>query len=112
LSPGYSHPAQKLGAIKDILVVACYTSLYNALNLPTGAVPVTVVKEGEDVYPKSLSKYHDMTFQKIAETIKGSVGMPISVQLSTLPFEEEKCVSIMAQLEEQIGFVKKYPYPL
>jgi len=112
LSPGFSYPAQKRGDAKDILIGACYTFIYNALNLPTGAVPVTVVKEGEDVYPKSMSKYHDMTYQKMVETIKGSVGMPVSIQLTTLPFEEEKCVSIMAQLEETVDFVKKHPYPL
>jgi len=112
LSPGFSYPAQKRGDAKDILVGACYTFIYNTLNLPTGAVPVTLVKEGEDVYPKSMSKYHDLTYQKMVETIKGSVGMPVSVQLSTLPFEEEKCVSVMAQLEEQLGFFKKHPCPI
>ncbi len=112
LSPGFTYPAQKLGDAKDLLIGACYTFIFNVLNLPTGAVPVTLVKEGEDVFPKNMTKYHDLGFKKMNETLKGSVGMPVSVQLSTLPFEEEKCVAIMAQLEESIQFVKNHPYPM
>jgi len=28
------------------------------------------------------------------------VGMPLSVQIATLPYQEEKCIGIMKQVEE------------
>ena len=92
LSPGYAYPANKLGSTKDIVLGACYNFVFNALNLPTGALPVTVVKTGEDVYPKEITKYHDFMYKKTVENMHGSVGLPIGVQLTTLPWEEEKCV--------------------
>ena len=82
------------------------------LNLPTGAVPVTVVKVGEDRYPKEGSKYHDQMHNILAKSIEGSVGLPVGVQISTLTWEDEKCVGIMLQLEEAIGFSKKHRCPI
>lgn len=80
--------------------------------MPTGALPVTVVKPGEDVYPKEATKYHDLIFKKTVESMEGSVGLPVGVQVATLPWEEEKCVSIMLQLEQELQFVKKHPFPI
>jgi len=112
LSPSFAYPAQKLGYAKDINLGACYTFVFNVLNIPTGAIPVTIVKEGEDDYPRELSKHHDLVYKKTLESMQGSKELPVSVQISTLPWQEEKCVNIMLQLEEAVQFAKKYRCPI
>ena len=112
LSPGYAYPANKIGTTKDVVLGACYAFIFNTLNMPTGTLPVTVVKEGEEVYPRENTKYHDFIYKKTVESMEGSAGLPIGVQISTLPWQEEKCIGVMLQLEEEVQFVKKHPYPI
>lgn len=50
VSPGFPVPAVKHGH-SSVLSYAClYTFLFNVLDMPTVALPVTLVKEGEEKY--------------------------------------------------------------
>jgi len=44
--------------------------------------------------------------------MKGTAGLPIGVQIATLPFEDEKCLSLMKQLDDSIQFSAKHKLPL
>jgi Asp-tRNAAsn/Glu-tRNAGln amidotransferase A subunit and related amidases len=112
ISPGTANPAFKHFMGGEMNLALSYTFIYNILNLPTGAVPVTVVKNGEDCYPKEICKENDSYYRWEVKNMQGSVGMPIGVQISTLPYEDEKCVNVMRQLEEEIQFAKKHPLPI
>ena len=52
----------------------------------------------------------DMLAGKAVAAMAGSVGMPAGVQLSTLPFEDELCLRIMADLEKEL-LVSPGPIP-
>lgn len=112
VSPGFAFPAHKLGFGADLGLGIMYSSPFNMLNMPAGVVPVSVVKKGEDVYPKEWSKYNDLVLKKVQENMKGSVGMPVGVHIATLPWEEETCVGIMMQVEDAIRFRENYNCPL
>jgi len=112
ISPGFGYAAQKLGYGADLAFGGIlYTAPFNMLNMPAGVVPVTVVKKGEDVYPKECCKYRDMMTKKLEKSLEGSVGLPVGVHVSTLPWEEEKCLGIMMQIEEAVKFREKYSCP-
>lgn len=104
LMPGDALPALKHGSANSLALSGCYMYLGNAVNLASGVVPVTKVRPGEDTYETSGSKEHDLFHKKACESIKGSVGMPVSVCIYTLPWEDEKCIGIMRLLEDQIKF--------
>ena len=110
LSPGTASPALKIGESKDLAYCCSYAFAMSVLDLPSGVLPVTVVKEGEDVYTKEMGIHNDMLYKALLKSMKGTVGLPIGVQISTLPWEDEKCIGVMLQLEEEIGFAKKHPY--
>jgi Asp-tRNA(Asn)/Glu-tRNA(Gln) amidotransferase A subunit family amidase len=40
---------------------------------------------------------------KIKEAAKGGVGLPIGVQVVTLPWEDENCLHLMAEVERVCG---------
>lgn len=112
ISPGLAIPAPEPMYAKDVAGSVCYTGILNVLDVPTGVVPVTVVREGEDDYPLEISEHHDMMYRQTKKSIQGSVGMPVGVQVSTLPWKDEKCVGIMLDLEEQLQFRQRHPLPL
>ena len=39
-------------------------------------------------------------------------GMPIGVQVATLPFADELCLNVMKQIEEEVNFYKEHPLPI
>ena len=113
ISPGGALPALEPAYAKDVGNWSLrYLNMMNALDIPTGVVPVTVVKEGEDSYPQEITEHHDMIYQHTKKSMQGSVGLPVGVQVSTLPWQDEKCVGIMLELEQQLQFRQKHPFPL
>ena len=111
LTPGTANPAFKHTYSGKLSLALSYTFIFNVLNLPTGCVPITLVQKGEDVYPESQYKDKDSFYHWEVKNMKDSVGLPVGVQITTLPYEDEKCVNIMRQLEEEIQFNKKHPLP-
>jgi len=102
--PGDALPAFKHGHGNSLALSGCYMYLGNIANLPGGSIPVSKVKPGEDNYESSGCKEHDLFYKKACESMKGSVGMPVSVCVYTLPWEDEKCIGVMRQLESQLNF--------
>jgi len=73
------------------------------MDFPAGSVPVTEVKEEEAVASGYTSKFKDQYVKLAAKTLEGSAGMPIAVQVVTLPFEDEQCIAAMCELEKALG---------
>lgn len=111
ISPGYPIPAMKTKNSKHIMIAACYTRIYNYLNLPAGSLPVTRVKEGEDIYDEKTGSKQEELERRTREDMKGTVGMPINIQVTTLPNEDEKCVAIMKLIERLIPFYSQNSFP-
>ena len=82
---------------------ACFaTGLWNLVDFPAGIVPVGRVTEADaDAMaasaPKSLlaSPLRHMMHAANAD----SVGLPTSVQVVTLPYQEEMCLKVMRIVE-------------
>jgi len=80
LLPATSSVAFKHGYSNDLSIQCAETMFCNALNLPAGVVPVTVVKPNEEDYSRETSgRYWDQMSSKMDENLKGSAGMPVSV---------------------------------
>jgi len=113
LVPGLAGPALKHGYSKFLLLDGGYTMMANVMKLPAGVVPITRVKADEQKYTKENSpKYWDASSNLMADNLEGSEGMPIGVQVMALPYEDEKVLCVMRQLEEEIPFYKinNFPY--
>lgn len=104
VTPAMPLPAFKHGFGGDLGLATCYYWPANCANLPAGVLPVTKVQEGEDVYTSEDSIHKDSMFKKCQDSIQGSVGMPINVQVFTLPWEDEKCLAVMKAIESKIKF--------
>lgn len=101
ISPIYPSVAFKAENAEDLSVMFDYTVMWNAIHYPAGTVPVTVVQEGEETYQ---DEYNDLWTSAIKKDIKGSVGMPVGVQVVSYIFEDETCLGIMKALDDYIKF--------
>ena len=107
--PSTAVPAVKHSTSGPMMLSCCYCFVANLYNLPAGTMPITVVKKEEEVYDSSCCKNNnDDFFKATVESMKNSEGLPVGIQVWTLPFEDEKCVAVMKLIDNEIQFMKKY----
>lgn len=105
ITPACALPAFELEHDIKLMFSACYLWLANIANAPAGVVPVTKVLSGEDVYTQEDTVYNDdLLFKLSQESMNGTVGLPIGVQVMTLPWQDEKCLRVMRIIETEIKF--------
>ena len=104
ITPAMPLPAFNHGFGVELGLASCYLWPANIANLPAGVVPVAFVKEGEDIYGPDDSKHADKLSSACESAIKDSVGTPISIQVMTPPWEDEKCLALMKIIEKEVKF--------
>lgn len=78
-----------------------YTTLYNLLNFPAGSVTVsTVTEEDEAQLSQYKGEYGDMWDKLFVKAVRGGVGLPVSVQCVSLPWQDEMCLRFMREVEQ------------
>ena len=103
VTPGFPVPALKHGQSRFLQFACVYTFLFNILDMPTVHIPVSVVKKGEDRYSDDIHGEDRIT--KVArETMEGSVGLPVGIQVSCLPYEDEAVCGIGSQMAKLLKF--------
>ena len=103
ITPGYGCQPNLNEITGEIFSTVMYTSVWNTLNMPVGALPITVVREDEQHYE---SAHNDSITRRLRQTAQGSAGLPVGILVVGLPFEEEKILSLMKSIEEAVGFEK------
>ncbi|KAI4889973.1 hypothetical protein NFI96_024360 [Prochilodus magdalenae] len=99
-----------------------YTVLYNVLNFPSGAVPVTTVTAEDEAklsqYRGTFGDIWDKLFvkasvcklvvfsksQSLSTAVRGGVGLPVAVQCVSLPWQDELCLRFMREVEEVCAY--------
>lgn len=112
VTPGFPVPAPKHGDSRFLAMGGIYTMIFNILDLPTVALPTRVVKKGEDVYKCPGRNPKDIFVKKAKHTVEGSVGMPMGLQLSCLPYEDEKVCGVALQFEKLLKYNSNLPVEL
>ena len=102
ITPGLGLPAIKHGTSLNLSLACCYTFYFNLLDYPTGVVPITTVRENEQKYEDPF--WNDSITDGAKKTMEGSKGLPVGIQVTTLPYEEELCLNVMRRIEEKIGW--------
>ena len=64
-------------------------------------MPTTTTREDEQHYS---SRFQDSFTVKTLPVVKGSVGLPVGVQVVALPHADELALRVMKQLEEKVAF--------
>jgi len=105
ICPGFGVPATAHNTHDKLLPPGLYTVAFSVLGYAAGVVPITLTKADECGYHDS---HRDVFSEAIAAALKGSEGLPVGCQVVTLPFEEEHCLRVMAEIEAGVGFRGKF----
>lgn len=100
LCPTFPIPPFPHSGSSGLLACVSYCSYFNLLHWPAGSVPVAVVKENECTYEDSRT---DVWVGKAAASMKGAAGMPVGVQIATMPYQDELCLRLMKDVEKVCG---------
>jgi len=97
ICPGVPMPAIPHGFSKDLALSMSYTYLWNLLHFPTGTVPITANRDDEEFFEDTFND----SWTKIAKAaMKNTTGLPLAVQIVTKPWQDELCLEVMRQLDE------------
>lgn len=88
--------------------VVSLTMLYNLLNFPAGAVPVsTVTAEDEEELKHYKGLFEDQWDKYFKEAMSGGEGLPMAVQCVALPWQDELCLRFMKEVEQLVKQSRK-----
>jgi fatty acid amide hydrolase len=106
ICPPHALPATPHIKAFDLLAAASYSLLINLLGLPSGTVSTTRVAAGEDA---TRPDSRDHVLRNAQRTDHGSVGLPVGVQVSSLPWREDIVLAVMGALESAFSASPSYP---
>lgn len=107
LCPPCALPAFTHGASHDLGVAGGYGALWNLLGYPTGVVPVSRVRAGEEVGRKPS---RDLVEKAALRVEEGSAGLPVGVQVVARPWREHLVLAAMQAIEEAGRKHADYPH--
>jgi len=106
LCPAMPMPAVLHGDVPNLADFFGSMLLFNTLGLPSGVVPVTRVRPGEES-DRPASK--DKAIQTAIAAELGSAGMPVAVQVAARHWREDIVLAVMGALEGHLRQKPDYP---
>jgi len=101
--PGSAVPAITHNTGQSALPLLYYSYIFNLLNFPAGTVPVTRVTPDDT---KILRQVRDPWDKLANEWDKGSEGLPVGVQVVGPPWQDEKVLRVMKEIELEFPFTE------
>ncbi len=98
-------PAAIPGETHDWSAGAWHTMRYNLLDLPAGVVPVSTVRDDEQVRGDLV----DRLDKKAARFEAGSAGLPVAAQIIARPWEEHIALAVMGAIEAGVSKAPGFP---
>jgi len=106
LMPPHALPAPQHVKAFDLVAAAGYAMLVNLLGFPAGVVSISRIRAGEELGRRAG---RDQVERQAVAVDRGSVGMPIGVQVVGLPWREDVVLSAMLAIEQ--AFISAPDYP-
>mmetsp|Transcript_27475 Transcript_27475/g.20634 ORF Transcript_27475/g.20634 Transcript_27475/m.20634 type:complete len:115 (+) Transcript_27475:574-918(+) len=104
ICPSAPHCAFRISESDDLATQAYYFLIWNLLNYPAGVVPITEVTPEEEVGYDD--RFNDIITNKLRQSMQGSAGMPIGLQVVAPKWEDEKCLAAMKILDDAVKYRK------
>ncbi len=108
ICPATALPAIRHGDSRDLVTGGAYATLYNVLGYPTGIVPVSTVRPGEE-QPRKAGR--DAALRAARRAEEGSAGLPLAAQVVARPWREHIALAAMRAIEEGVAASGGLPRP-
>jgi fatty acid amide hydrolase len=106
ICPPTSLPAVIHGSTADLQGFDSYARLFNVLGMPAGVVAASLVRAGEES-DRPVSK--DPIEKAAVKVEKGSIGLPVGVQVAARHWREDVVLAVMSTLESHFSRQADYP---
>jgi fatty acid amide hydrolase len=106
LCPAYAVPAVRHGATELMPMPGAYAPLANVSGFPAGIVPVTRVRPDEE---SDRPASHDLVNRVARKAERGSVGLPVAVQVIARPWRDHVALASMGKIEAAARLQPDYP---
>ena len=106
ICPPTSLPAVLHGSTTNLPDFDSYARLFNVLGMPAGVVAASRVRAGEES-DRPSSK--DPVEQAASQVEKGSIGLPVGVQVAARHWREDVVLAVMSALESHFSTLADYP---
>jgi fatty acid amide hydrolase len=104
LCPAWSYPAPPVEEVRNLTWSVRTTQVFNILDYPAGVVPVTLVTTDDAAAAYEPATDDVQLAQAAIKSVRGSVGLPVGLQLVAPPWEEELCLHAMSELSRVMPF--------
>lgn len=105
ICPPHATPAMGHRESGDFALALSYPFRYSLLNYPAGVVPVTRVRDAD----VASARTGDRVERKRDEIDRGSVGLPVGVQVVARPYGEATALAVMEAVEAAVRGDDGYP---
>jgi fatty acid amide hydrolase len=105
ICPVHATPALPHGLSKDFTLAGSPSMLWNVMQFPAGAVPVTRVRPDET----TRENPRDALEKRAAEVDQQSEGLPVGVQVVAQPWEDEVVLAAMMAIEDGVSDKPGFP---
>ncbi|CAD5207927.1 unnamed protein product [Bursaphelenchus okinawaensis] len=111
LSPINVCPAMRHKDPYSLFSTVSYTILYNGLDYAGGTVPVTRVTQ-QDI--DNLKNYatSDSWYRWAKDSAQDTVGLPVGIQIVAPPYEEERALRVLGEIEDKIKELGAFSYTI
>lgn len=103
--PVFPTPAFDIRTSQDLLGFNHLSFIFNFLDLPSATIPITLC---DDTSYKS--KYNDKFSKLITGMMKTSEGLPITIQVGALPYQDELVLRLMKEIDSYYRFDQKHAH--
>ncbi len=103
LLPTTAFPALNIGASKYYSAFGHYSFFFNNLDMPAATIPVGLATTNT-----MAPVYYDRHYKGVIKSVEDSIGMPTSVQIVTMTFNDELCLRLMKEIDRIYQFDKNH----
>lgn len=105
------YPAPPCDIPRGFMISLAYMSIFNLFQMPAGVVPVTLVKDGEELWDpvKDGGDPEDMFSLGVRQAMENSIALPMAVQVAALPYRDELVIKLMRDIETEVKFYESHP---
>ena len=103
LCPASATPALHVEEVRNSVHNVITTRVYNLLDMPAGVVTITSVNQYDLSKPYDRGTKDPDVTRMAHRANEDSLGLPVAVQVVTLPWKEELCLRAMTELETAMG---------
>ena len=101
LCPATTLPAPLHGQTDFLILQQSTLWLWNILRYPAGVLPLGQIQPSEQYYSSSIN---DSITARANTALQGTAGLPVAVQVVSLPYQDEKALGVMKLLEDLFQF--------